>query len=114
MCISLVFISSCLFLNPIIIPFRLLKSDSVVTTPGVVSSGVTLATAAVSAVTQLVSSALTSSIEIERDPAKLCYYSGLFYCSRCLWKDKRTIPSHVFLLNSREPKPVSPLLFRQS
>ncbi|CAH8570914.1 unnamed protein product [Schistosoma turkestanicum] len=40
------------------------------------------------------------------DAARLCYYSGYFYCSRCHWGDTYQIPSWMFVLGDYKPKPV--------
>ncbi|CAI2734267.1 unnamed protein product [Schistosoma spindalis] len=40
------------------------------------------------------------------DSARLCYYSGYFYCSRCHWGDTYQIPAWMFVLGDYEPKPV--------
>lgn len=38
------------------------------------------------------------------DQARLCYYTGHFYCSRCHWSDLSIIPSCVFILGDYRPK----------
>lgn len=38
--------------------------------------------------------------------ARLCYYTGLFFCSKCHWGDKIQIPSCIFVLGDYKPKPV--------
>ncbi|CAH8494343.1 unnamed protein product [Dicrocoelium dendriticum] len=40
------------------------------------------------------------------DQARLCYYTGHFYCSRCHWSDSYIIPACVFILGDYRPKPV--------
>ncbi|VDO85370.1 unnamed protein product [Schistosoma margrebowiei] len=45
------------------------------------------------------------------DSARLCYYSGYFYCSRCHWGDTHQIPAWMFVLGDYEPKPVSLFIF---
>ncbi|KAF5394126.1 hypothetical protein PHET_12194 [Paragonimus heterotremus] len=42
------------------------------------------------------------------DIARLCYYTGHFYCTQCHWgTDSRLIPACVFILGDCQPKPVS-------
>nr|CDS25367.1 pleckstrin y domain containing family M [Hymenolepis microstoma] len=39
--------------------------------------------------------------------AKMCFYSGKFYCSNCHWGDAWCIPSNVFSMGITAPFPVS-------
>ena len=40
------------------------------------------------------------------DQARLCYYSGQYYCSKCHWGDSFQVPACVFVLMDARPKPV--------
>ncbi|CAH8663926.1 unnamed protein product [Heterobilharzia americana] len=40
------------------------------------------------------------------DPARLCYYSGRFYCSMCHWGDTFQIPACMFVMGDYTAKPV--------
>ncbi|KAM7536680.1 hypothetical protein Aperf_G00000085081 [Anoplocephala perfoliata] len=44
--------------------------------------------------------------EAEASVAKLCYYSGKFYCSACHWGDNWCIPGKVFSMGITRPFPV--------
>ncbi|TPP57630.1 hypothetical protein FGIG_07431 [Fasciola gigantica] len=53
--------------------------------------------------------------EQSSDQARLCYYTGQFYCARCHWGDSHPIPACIFTLGDYRPKPVcrSALLWLQ-
>ncbi|VDP79502.1 unnamed protein product [Echinostoma caproni] len=40
------------------------------------------------------------------DQARLCYYTGQFYCTQCHWGDSHLIPACLFTLGDYRPKPV--------
>ncbi|KAF7257757.1 hypothetical protein EG68_05182 [Paragonimus skrjabini miyazakii] len=53
------------------------------------------------------SSSTSASRDMKYDSARLCYYTGHFYCTHCHWgTDSRLIPACVFILGDCQPKPV--------
>lgn len=48
--------------------------------------------------------------EMEPSVAKICCYSGKFYCSNCHWGDTWCIPAKVFSMGITAPFPVSFLI----
>ncbi|CAL8083780.1 unnamed protein product [Calicophoron daubneyi] len=42
----------------------------------------------------------------ELNQARLCYYTGRYYCSKCHWGDSHIIPACLFCLGDSRPKPV--------
>ncbi|KAF6778058.1 hypothetical protein AHF37_02261 [Paragonimus kellicotti] len=49
----------------------------------------------------------SASRHAKYDSARLCYYTGHFYCTQCHWgTDSRLIPACVFILGDCQPKPI--------
>lgn len=49
---------------------------------------------------------MDSAREQSLDSARLCYYTGHFYCAQCHWGDSHAIPACIFILGDYRPKPV--------
>ncbi|TGZ68908.1 hypothetical protein CRM22_004018 [Opisthorchis felineus] len=85
---------------------RFSRMSNSVRQPRVVGGEVRMNQTTTVRVKQQAEAVLRPSNATEFDAARLCYYTGKFYCSRCHWGDSHLIPACIFVLGDNRPKPV--------